>query len=285
MNKQVLLSLTALGLLLGGCAKSTPAPVTDPVPEEAPATPKPVATVKAPEMAAPAQGAERVAQVGELLMAADRSEDDKALDAGRHPAELMAYYKVMPGMKVAEMMAGGGYTAEVLARTVGPEGVVYGVNSPFILERFAEESWSARLATPVMSNVVRLDRDFDNPFPDDVRDLDRVFSILVYHDFVWMGTDRAAMNKSIFDALKVGGIYAIVDHVAEEGSGVRDVKTLHRIDPEIIKEDVQAAGFTYVGEVDFLRNTEDTKDWNAPSFGDPDRRGTSDRVVMTFIKE
>ena len=96
-----------------------------------------------------------------VVAAPDRSEADRALDTGRHPAEMLAFFRVARGMKVAELGAGGGYTAELLARAVGPTGVVYAQNSKFILERFAAKPWSERLAKPVMSRVTRVDRGND----------------------------------------------------------------------------------------------------------------------------
>lgn len=104
-----------------------------------------------------------------IVAAPDRSEADRALDAGRHPAEMLAVFAVAPGMKVAELGAGGGYTAELLARAVGPTGVVFAQNSKFILERFAAKPWAERLAKPVMKRVVRVDREFDDPLPPEAR--------------------------------------------------------------------------------------------------------------------
>src|SRR5512144_820407 len=98
-----------------------------------------------------------------VVNAPDRSAPDKELDAGRHPAETLAFFDVRPGMRVAEIGAARGYTTELLARAVAPSGVVFGQNSDFILKRFAEGPWSARLATPAMRNVVRVDREFDEP--------------------------------------------------------------------------------------------------------------------------
>src|SRR5262245_16427815 len=121
--------------------------------------------------------------------APDRSAEDRALDAGRQPARTLAFFGIRPGARVAELGAGGGYTSELLARVVGPEGRVYGQNSPFVLARFAEKPWSARLAKPVMGNVVRLDREFEDPFPPEVHDLDAVLIVLLYHDTVWMKAD------------------------------------------------------------------------------------------------
>jgi predicted methyltransferase len=214
----------------------------------------------------------------------DRTKDDRALDAGRRPAEMLAFFGVAPGMRVAELGAGGGYTAELLARVVGPTGKVYGHNAPVILQRFAEKPWSARLSRKVMKNVVRVDSDFDAPLPPDARDLDVVLLVLFYHDTVWMGVDRAHMNAAIFQALKPGGVFGIVDHSARAGSGTNDVETLHRIDEQVLRREVEAAGFRLASEATFLRNPNDARDWNdSPRVAGP-RRGTSDRFVLKFVK-
>src|SRR3990172_11671284 len=98
---------------------------------------------------------------------------------------------------------------ELLARVVAPAGHVYGQNSTFILERFAEVRWSARLQKEPLRNVLRLDRPFDDPFPPDVRDLDAVLIVLFYHATVWMTVDRERMNRAVFRALAAGDVYGI----------------------------------------------------------------------------
>ena len=216
--------------------------------------------------------------------APDRSADDRALDAGRHPAQTLAFFGIQPAAHVAELGAGGGYTTELLARVVGPEGRVYGQNSPLILERFAEKPWSQRLGKPVMVGVVRLDRAFDDPFPPEVKDLDAVLIVLLYHDVVWMKADRARMNRAVLAALAPGGVYGIVDHSAVKGHGVADVESLHRIDEQTVRDEVEAAGFTLAAEGDFLRNPQDPRDWNASPRVAAEKRGTSDRFVLKYVK-
>jgi predicted methyltransferase len=216
--------------------------------------------------------------------ASDRSDDDKKLDAGRHPAEMLAFFQIGPGMKVAEIGAGRGYTSELLARAVGPTGVVYGHNSKWILERFAEQPWSERLAKPVMKNVVRIDRDFEDPFPPEVQNLDVIFCVLFYHDLFWLNVDRDKMNRAAFRALKPGGIYAIIDHSARDGAGANDVKTLHRIEEKIVRAEVEKAGFRFLKEGSFLRNPNDPRDWNDAPSAAGDKRGTSDRFVLAYQK-
>ena len=219
-----------------------------------------------------------------VVDAKDRSPDDRALDAGRHPAELLTFLGIRPGMRVGEIVSGTGYTTELLARAVGAEGKVYGQNNRFVLERFAEKGWAARLAKPENKNVVRVDRELDEPFPADVKDLDCVIDVLFYHDTVWMKTDRAKMNHAIFAALKPGGIYAIVDHAGRDGSGTTESDTLHRIEEKVVRDEVVAAGFKLEAEGKFLRNPKDSRDWNASPMKAAEKRGTSDRFVLKFVK-
>ena len=219
-----------------------------------------------------------------IVSAPDRMPEDRALDAGRKPAELLAFAGIRPGMRVAELGAGGGYTTELLARAVGPTGTVYAQNNRLILDRFAEKPWSARLTRPVMANVVRVDREFDDPLPPAASNLDAVVIILFYHDLFWMGADRGRMNREVFDHLRRGGLYVVVDHSARPGSGSSEVQTLHRIDEPVVRDEVERAGFKLVRTADFLRNPADTRDWNDSPRSAGERRGTSDRFVLAFAK-
>ena len=219
-----------------------------------------------------------------VVSASDRSPEDRALDGGRKPAALLAFLGVQPGWRVGDMGAGGGYTAELLQRAVGSGGKVYGQNSKKMLEMFAEKAWSARLAKPVMKDVGRLDRDFDDPFPPDLEGLDAVTLVLFYHDTVWLNVNREAMNRAVFAALKPGGVFLIVDHSARPGDGVEVASTFHRIEEDVVKKEVTAAGFLLDGEADFLRNAADSRDWNDSPRVAAERRGTSDRFVLRFRK-
>lgn len=232
-----------------------------------------------PALAAPAPS-----PIVEAVGAPDRTPQDHALDAGRKPADLLGFAGIAPGMKIAELGAAGGYTTELLARVVGPNGKVYAQNSPMLLQMFAEKPLAERLAKPVNANVVRLDRDFDNPFPPELHDLDAVVVVLFYHDTVWMKTNRDAMNRAVMAALKPGGVYIIVDHSAALGHGIADAQRLHRIEESFVTNEVEKAGFRFVKSADFLRNPADTRDWNASPKEAGERRGTSDRFVLEFAR-
>jgi predicted methyltransferase len=294
-------------LLAAGCggAQTSPAAPTSAAPQVASATASPpsaaapsgtaiAAPSAAPPPAAPPATSSsawtHVASVDvppsirAIVDARDRSDPDREIDAGRHPGELLAFAAVAPGMRVAEIVAGGGYTTELLARAVGPTGTVYSENTKFIVDHFAAKPWGERLAKPALKNVVRVVRDLDDPLPPDAKGLDAVFVVLVYHDAVWMGADRDKLNRAVFAALKPGGELVVVDHSAKDGTGLSDVKTLHRIDEHAVIEEVERAGFHLAAEADFLRNPSDARDWNDSPKAAAERRGKSDRFVLKFVK-
>ena len=271
--------LSGLVLALGGCGGAPSAPAT------------PTSAVPTPASAAPAVSNEQHVKTVEVpaairafVDASDRDAEDKKLDGGRKPAELLAFAGIKPGMKVADLAAGGGYTTELLARAVGPTGVVYGQNSPFIIEKFAEKPWTARLAKPVNKNVVKVTREFEDPLPPEAKDLDAVLIVLFYHDTFWMKTDQARMNAAAFRALKPGGVYIIVDHSGRAGTGTTEVQSIHRIEESVVRKEVPQAGFKLAADAEFLRAPDDKRDWNTAPFAAAERRGTSDRFVLKFVK-
>jgi predicted methyltransferase len=219
-----------------------------------------------------------------LVAAPDRTDADRALDPGRKPAAFLAALGVQPGMKVGELFAGGGYTTELLARAVGPNGKVYAENPKWVLEKFGTKGWEARLARPADANVVREDTELDAPFPNLDGQLDLVVINANYHDAVWMNVDRAKMNHAVLAALKPGGHYVVSDSSAKAGSGLAEVQTLHRIDEAAVRGEVEAAGFKLESSDDVLRNPADTRDWSASPGAAGEKRGTSDRFILRFVK-
>lgn len=193
-----------------------------------------------------------------IVAAPDRAEADRQTDKRRDPVKLLAFTGVKTGMTVLDMGAGGGYSTELMARAVGPSGKVYAQDyetSPRAKERF-----EARMKTDAMKNVTALARPFDDPLPEDVRNLDLITFFFFYHDTTYMTVDRAAMNKKLLAALKPGGLLIIADHSAKEGSGTSVGKTLHRIEQTTLEKEVLAAGFQLIAAGEFLRHPEDTRE-------------------------
>jgi predicted methyltransferase len=218
-----------------------------------------------------------------VVTAPDRTEADRRFDGERRPAELLTFLGVEPGSRVAVLVAGVGYTAELLARAVAPGGTVYAENPGFVLVS-AEKAWSARLATPAMKTAVRVDRELADPLPPEAKGLDLVVVNLVYHDTVWLGVDRERMNRAVLAALRPGGKYVVIDHSARPGAGITDALALHRIDREVVRDEVQGVGFRLVKEGNFLRNPSDTRDWSDSPAATREHGDTSDRFALMFVK-
>jgi len=188
-----------------------------------------------------------------ILASPDRIEADRTNDGKRKADQMLPFIGAKSGWIALDMAAGGGYTTELIARSVGEKGRVY-AQAPRASDRLKQ-----RLETPAMKNVSLLERPFDNPVPDDVKGLDLVTFFFNYHDTTYMEVDRARMNKAVFDALKPGGFYVLADHSAKPEDGVNVGKSLHRIAEQSLRAEVEAAGFKLVASADFLRNPNDPR--------------------------
>jgi predicted methyltransferase len=241
---------------------------------------QPVATSTAETAPIPAEQIPK--EVTDAINSPDRPAADKALDAGRRPDQIMAFYGIKPGMKVADIFAGGGYMTELFALVVGPKGTVYSQNIPFS-EKFKKvgDQWEERLKKPSLKNVVKVSKPFDAPdlLPVPPDSLDAVIIHLNYHDIVGFKMSTENLNAAVFKALKPGGIYGIVDHSAPAGTGATDTTTLHRIDEDFLIKDVEKAGFKLYGASSALRHPEDDRTWLVFK-----HRGETDRFMLKFVK-
>ncbi len=245
-------------------------------------TPLPSTPALAPPSAAPVAPTKEKLDFRPLLAAPDRSQEDRALDEGRRPAEMFAFAGVQPGMRVAEIGAWKGYTAELLARAVAPNGTVYAEDPPEF-DKYTKDTWAERAKRGPFARIVRVARPYDDPLPPETAGtLDAVFVILFYHDMVWLKVDRAKMNAAIFRALKPGGTLVVADHSARPNEGVTVAKSLHRIEESVVRDELTKAGFVLTAETDLLRHPEDTHDWSASDEAPADKRGKSDRFVLRF---
>ena len=262
--RKPLLSLVAV-LALAGCATTPMGPMEPPPPPPADAP-----------AAIPANIAAALSDPGRP--AADMVRDDNRL-----PGQTLAFAGVKPGAKIADLIPGSGYFTRIFSKAVGPKGHVYAY-VPDELTKLAkrEPAVKAIAADPNYKNVTVI----LNTLPSFAapEKLDLVFTAQNYHDMhdKFMGpADLSVVNRQIFKALKPGGVYLVLDHVAEAGSGLRDTETLHRIDPEAVKREVTAAGFIFEGESRVLR---DPADRHAVSVFDPSIRGKTDQFIYKFRK-
>ncbi len=207
----------------------------------------------------------------DILANQNRPEAERALDAVRKPQEVMAFYEVKRGDKVADLFAARGYYTAILSQLVGAEGVVYSANAK------PRPELHERVKHPSMANVSIIDGPFDQVALPQDGSLDFVFIHLDYHELD--SAARAAMNRRVLASLKRGGSYGIVDHSAAAGRGDQDAKTFHRVEKDLVVREATAAGFKLAGEGTMLSRADDTRDFSVTKL-----RDRSDRFVLKFEK-
>ena len=254
-------------------------------------------------------------QIAKIVAAADRSEADRTNDLRRKPEQMLGFIGIRPGIVALDLSAAGGYTAELLARAIGPSGTVYGQSQPPDPNRtpppppapegnsnptatpsaapatptvrrpspvaLAERDSKLRTAGVPAASIVAVPRPFADPVPPELaaERIDLVTLMFNYHDLGHLGVDRAAMNQAIFRALKPGGLYVIADHSGRPSTAISESGTLHRIEEAFLRQEVEAAGFKLLEEGNFLRNPNDPSDKNTPDPPQP-----KDDFVLKFVK-
>jgi predicted methyltransferase len=257
-------------------------------------------------------------QIAAIVAATDRSAADRTNDQRRKPEQMLAFIGVRPGIVALDVSAAGGYTTELLARAIGPSGIVYGQSRPLAAaaaavapsaaeggtaaasapapapapamrppqrrtspEQLAERSNNLQANHDAAASIVPVVQPFENPVPAERAEggLDLVTLMFNYHDLGWMGVDRARLNAAVFRALKPGGVYVLADHAGRPGTGISESGTLHRIEESFLRAEVEAAGFRLAQEGTFLRNPNDPRDKNTPEPPQP-----KDDFVLKFVK-
>lgn len=229
----------------------------------------------------PAQAGDVPAYVAAAVADSARPKDDTDRDADRHPAEIMTLVGVKPGDRVVDVGPGRtGYYTKIMSRIVGTGGKVFMFNPTWVAEKFPVATEGAAILSKagyanVEGSVQPMDAiKFDAP-------VDVIFMSQLYHDQIWQKVDVAKMNKAIFDALKPGGVFFVIDHTGPGVTTVEQIDKSHRIEPSLVKAQVLAAGFKLAAESDLLRNLNDPHTANV---FDASIRGKTDQFVFKFVR-
>jgi predicted methyltransferase len=229
-----------------------------------------------------AVGAAASGSLSEALASESRPAEDRARDAGRKPAEVIAFLGIEPGMRVIDLVAASGWYTEVLSLAVGPEGVVYAQNPEVALkirDGANDKALTARLLGGRLPNVERLDL----PLAEvtiEPGSLDAALTALNFHDIYNGGSPEAAdaFLKRVNELLKPGGVLGLIDHAGAAGENDQE---LHRIQESLVVAAAKAAGFVVEAESDLLRNPQDDR---SKSVFDPEIRGRTDRFLFRLRK-
>ncbi len=236
-------------------------------------------------LAAPLQAQPVPDFIAAAVASPERSAKDRERDARDKPAELLAFAGLKPGMKVADVLGGGGYWSEILARAVGPSGSVTLVNNPGYFN-FGKDDLKTRFGDGRLKEVKR--RVFELSNMDLGRgQFDLITIYLSYHDIYWVDEEGYGWPKidadrfltQLHDALKPGGKLLIVDHAAVAGTGKSAAQDLHRIDEAFTKKDIAGHGFLLEKSWPNLRNSADD---HTKGVFDEAIRGKTDRFTHLY---
>ena len=230
--------------------------------------------VVAQDRAAPAGSA-----IGRAL--ADPARADQAGDdARRQAAAVLAFAGVKPGDTVVDYLPGTGYWTRIFSGVVGPKGKVYAL-WPAAGAKYAAKNLPA-LQARGLSNVTAEVQATN--LPTAPQPVDLFWTVQNYHDIPNSGAGEPALrafNVAVFKLLKKGGTYVVIDHADAAGTGLSGTETRHRIDPAVVRQQIEATGFRYVGASNVLANLADDHSKNV---FDPAIRGKTDQFVMKFRK-
>jgi len=213
-----------------------------------------------------------------------RSASDLKRDKTSKPRKVIEFANIGLGMKVADILGGGGYYSEMLSQVVGPQGKVYLHNNQTYLKYVGKEL-KQRVDGKRLSNVVDYQREMDDlGFKDG--SLDAVFFVLGYHDMYHSSDewhiDAKDLLAQLNRALEPGGTLLVIDHAAPQGTGTKHSQKLHRVDEDYVKQELLSSGFVFVKSGQMLRNSHDSR--KISPFR-PEIRRKTDRFVQLYSKK
>jgi len=202
-------------------------------------------------------------------------------------SELIRFARVDAGSTVIDVYPGDGDWTRLFSEVVGPEGRVFSFVPTEIAALKTDQVGRMRTLAqePGRENVEAVSADLV-AMPEATQPADVLWMHLFYHDLHTAliqarGATAADFNRAVYERLKPGGSYVIVDHAAAAGSGTSDTKSLHRIDPATVREEVEAAGFVLDAESTLLANKDDP---HSIKVFDPSIKGKTDRFAYRFVR-
>lgn len=202
-------------------------------------------------------------------------------------SELIRFARVDAGATVIDVYPGDGDWTRLFSDIVGREGRVYSF-VPAEVAHFKDDPLGRMLTLakePGRENVEAVSADLV-AMPEVTQPADVLWLHLFYHDLHTKliqakGATAADFNRAVYERLKPGGSYVIIDHAAADGSGTTDTQSLHRIDPASVRVEVEAAGFVLDAQSTLLAKKTDA---HSIKVFDPSIKGETDRFAYRFVK-
>ncbi len=209
-----------------------------------------------------------------------RTPEERARDANRLPAEILEFFRMREDMRVIEILPAGGWFTKILAPVLADEGKLYVVHP----EGFYADAYQRIADLPGLEEVEEIGwgaaGGSGGPFGPsgrwDVEPVDIAVTFRNYHNF--SPADRATVNRSVFDALKPGGYYGIVDHTRRHNEPTNRANG-RRVDPVLVIKEVQDAGFELVDFSDLYYRPNDAL---ALEVANPEVNDRTDRIALLF---
>jgi len=230
-------------------------------------------------------------EISEAVAAAvshpQRPAEDVVKDANRHPDQVLSFFDIKPGMTVLDLFSGSGYYTEMLNSIVGENGAVIAhTNEAYI--PFSGEIYKTRYLDGRLAQTTTVVIEADDIQLEE-NSLDAAMLVLTWHDFMfadpengWQAIDENLLLEKLCKAMKPGAVLGLIDHVANSGGETAEVaETLHRIDPQVVRDDFANSCFTLEAEAEFLGNSDDD---HTLAVYDPSIRGKTDRFVFRFVR-
>jgi predicted methyltransferase len=217
----------------------------------------------------------------------NRLAEDLAKDVNRKPAQVLSFFDIRPGMTVLDLFSGGGYYTEMLNALVGEKGkVIAHTNEVYI--PFSGEIYQKRYVDGRLAQTTTVIVEADDLVLEE-NSLDAALLVLTWHDFLyadlehsWQAIDEDLLIDKLCKAMKPGAMLGLIDHVANPGGDPAEVaQTMHRVDPQLVRDSFAGSCFELEAEAKFLRNKDDD---HSKTMFDKSIRGKTDRFVFRFVK-
>ena len=222
-------------------------------------------------------------KVNAALAAEARPEADRDRDRNRRPLQTLKFFGLEDDMRVLELIPGGGWYTRVLAPVLAENGQLYvSIGTGRISDGVLKEPGFEKVEVVETTSNIRREpgaRFYSlDAFEFGLSDLDMVVTFRNLHNFD--PEARKILNDAVFESLKSGGLYGVVDHTMRHMEPANP-ENRRRIDPVLVIKEMLDAGFEFVDYSDLHYRADDELEYEV---GRRSVSGNTDRFTFLFRK-